>query len=107
MTGAIDLRGVYKPAGPDDASLRSYLSQLIGEPFLFARVSYGNELQLHFGTPREAKSPKLRNRVRGSYILGVRGSAWHLKSGTMPLVVEAGVSDPRLLNPNARPVSTD
>ncbi|MBA4067111.1 MAG: hypothetical protein C0501_26070 [Isosphaera sp.] len=107
MAGVIDLQGVHKPAGPDYDSLRSYLSQLIGEPFLFARVGYGDELTLHLGTPRDARNPKLRNRVRGSYLLAVRGSAWQLKSGVAPVIVEAGVIDPLHLSQLYRPISTE
>ena len=43
-----------------------YLQQLVGEPFLFFRESYGRELTVHLGIPKERKSPKLKNRVRGS-----------------------------------------
>jgi hypothetical protein len=105
MANILDLRTVFKPTGPDLPSLRSYLSQLVGEPFLFARVSYGNEFMLHFGAPLEVSNPKLRNRTKGSYILAARGSAWLLKAGTMPAVVEAGMVPFYELSPPYHPIS--
>lgn len=69
------------------AGLDAYLSQLVGEPFRFARVSYGDELTLHFGDLRPGRSPKVRHLSYGAYILGLRASSWVLKSGTAPLIV--------------------
>jgi hypothetical protein len=76
------------------SGLLAYLAQLVGEPFRFARVSYGDELTLHFGDLRPARSPKLKDRLYGAYILGVRGSSWILKSGSdsEPLVLTAGLT---------------
>jgi len=73
------------------AGLRAYLAQLIGETFRFARVSFGDELTLHFGDLRPARSPKLPMHLFGAYILGVRGSPWLLKSGSEPKVVSDGI----------------
>lgn len=68
---------------------------MVGEPFRFARVSYGDELTLHFGDLRFARSPKLKHKQYGAYILGVRGASWILKSGRKPLVITSGaVSNP-------------
>ena len=62
---------------PDDLpGLRGYVAQLVGEPFQFARVSYGDELTLHFGMLRPARSRKLANPPYGTYILRLRGSPW-------------------------------
>jgi hypothetical protein len=72
--------------------LNGYLTQLIGEPFRFARISYGDELTLHFGDLRPARSAKLPNHLYGAYILGVRGSPWILKPGSEALVVTAGIN---------------
>src|SRR5688572_25629015 len=80
MTSVIDLRGIRQPSVGDLATLRSYVSQLEGQPYLFARVTYGEELNLHFGELQEFRSPKLRRREKGSYVLAVRGSAWCLHS---------------------------
>lgn len=88
----IDLRR-SRGAAPDDLpGLRAYLAQLVGEPFRFARVSYGDELTLHFGDVRPARSPRLKNRSYGAYVLGVRGSPWLLKAGTVPAVLSARVN---------------
>ena len=89
-TNLIDLR---QPSHGSIADLSSQLSTWIGEPFRFARVSYGDELTLHFGDLRQAHSPKLREKLYGTYILGLRGSSWILKSGPEPVVVTSGSAD--------------
>jgi hypothetical protein len=92
----IDLSQAGKPS-PDDLlpGLHACLAQLVGEPFRFARVSYGDELTLHFGDLRPARSPKLKNKFYGAYILGLRASPWVLKSDAEPVVLTAGaVSNP-------------
>jgi hypothetical protein len=87
----LELRQDRRQAADDVPGLQTCLAPLVGEPFRFARISYGDELTLHFGDLRPARSPKLRGRFSGVYILGVRGSAWIVKSGSEPLVVTAGV----------------
>ncbi len=74
----------------DIPGLQERLAELVGEPFRFARVSYGDELTLHFGDLRHARSPKLRNQPYGAYILGLRGSLWRLKSGVQPIMLWSG-----------------
>jgi hypothetical protein len=81
MVVAVDLRHPYQPSSIEIAELWARLQQLVGQPFLFFRLSYGEELTAHLGTPKEATSPKLRSRVRGSYVLTFRGSLWSLSSG--------------------------
>jgi len=81
MVVAGDLRNPYQPSSGDISGLRACLQQLVGQPFLFFRLFYGDELIVHLGTPTESASPKLRNRVRGSYVLTFRGSNWTLSSG--------------------------
>jgi hypothetical protein len=98
----IDLRQARRPSPDDLPGLSAYLAQLVGEPFRFARVSYGDELTLHFGALRPARSPRLKNHLYGSYVLGLRASPWVLKSGTVPLVLTSGVS----LDPSQRPSGT-
>jgi hypothetical protein len=90
----IDLKETRGPSSDDVSGLFAYLAQLVGEPFRFARVSYGDELTLHFGDLRPARSPKLKDHPYGSYILGLRGSPWILKSGldSEPVVLTAGVT---------------
>jgi len=89
----IDLRQARAPSPDHLSGLSAYLAQLIGEPFRFARVSYGDELTLHFGDLRPARSPKMKKHPYGAYILGLRASPWILKSGpdSEPFVVAAGV----------------
>lgn len=87
----IDLCQAEGSSHDDIPGLHACLSQLIGEPFRFARVSYGDELTLHFGDLRPGRSPKLRHKPYGSYILGLRGSSWVLKSGAEPVVITTGV----------------
>jgi hypothetical protein len=82
MVATIDLRSTCESSCGDLSGLWSYLQQLVGQPFLFFRESYGDELTLHLGTPREPASPKLRLRIRGSYVLTLRGSIWSILSGT-------------------------
>jgi hypothetical protein len=89
-TRLIDLRQAREPSLNDLPGVTAYLSQLIGELFQFARVSYGDELTLHFGDLRPARSPKLEHKRYGAYILGLRGSSWVLKSGSDPVVIIAG-----------------
>jgi hypothetical protein len=87
----LELRQDHRQLTDDVPGLQTYLAPLAGEPFRFARFSYGDELTLHFGDLRPARSPKLPGHFSGVYILGVRGSAWIIKSGSESLVVTAGV----------------
>jgi hypothetical protein len=90
MTSVIDLRTTRGPVVGDLADLQGYLLQLEGQPFLFAQVTYGDELTLHFGTPQEFHSPKIRRRIRGAYVLTARASAWRLHSMPQGCLVYAG-----------------
>jgi hypothetical protein len=88
MISSFNLLSIQKSVEDDLTGLGMYLQQLVGEPFLFFRESYGGELTIHFGIPKERKSPKLKNRVRGSYVLSVRGSLWMMvaaEKGTLVL----------------------
>ena len=106
-TNLIDLRQP-RDAAPDNLpGLQTYLTQLVGEPFRFARVSYGDELTLHFGDLRPARSPKLKGRMYGAYVLGARGSPWALKSGTEPLVLTAGIDLGDVPSALGKPVSKE
>jgi hypothetical protein len=62
------------------------LSQLVGEPFRFARVTYGGELTLHFGDLKPAQSSKLKGVMYGAYMLGTRSSPWIVKSRSEKLL---------------------
>lgn len=94
MVETVDLTAV-RPAGPGDpAGLRAYLQQLVGEPFLFAERSYGDELRLHFGEPRERARSRRPGQVRGSYVLGLQASGWVVKPGTGARVVFSSDAEP-------------
>lgn len=86
MLEMIDLRG-ERTKSSDPIQLQAYLQQLVGEPFLLLRFSYGDELALHFGKAREYDSPRMKHRVKGSHILGMRASKWLLKSSSPPVLV--------------------
>jgi hypothetical protein len=73
---SVNLQDIRTSVEDDLAGLGLYLQQLIGEPLLFFRQSYADELTIHFGTPIERTSPKLKKRPRGSYVLATRGSLW-------------------------------
>jgi hypothetical protein len=60
----------------DLSDLQSLVKQLIGQPFRFFRIAYGDELRLHIGHPQSYSNPRMRERTRGSYILGARASSW-------------------------------
>jgi len=89
------------------STLQAYRAMLVGEPFQFARVSYGDELTLHFGDLRPARSAKLKGKPYGAFILGVRGSAWIIKSGAFPLVLTAGVALERIPPELGHPLSKE
>jgi hypothetical protein len=80
MIKHIDLRATRPVGGGGLADLQAYLSQLEGQPFLFAQMMYANELSLHFGSTQEFQSAKLRHEMRGTYILTTRASTWRLLS---------------------------
>ena len=87
----LELHQADRQSAENVVGLQGYLAPFVGEPFRLARVSYGDELTLHFGDLRPSGSPKLKGYFYGAYILGVRGSAWILKSGSEPLTVTAGL----------------
>ena len=75
----INLRTRSK-SGNDLPGLVAATQQLLGEPYLFARRAYADEVTFHFGTTEEYTLPKFGIRKRGSLVLSTRGSAWLLKS---------------------------
>ncbi len=92
MTTLIDLDLTPKIESNNLEGLRAYLTQLIGEPFQFVRFSYGDELTLHFGTLKPAKSPKLKGKVYGSYVLGVLGVRGFSNQGRNPSCYPRGLT---------------
>lgn len=79
-THVIDLRKRDDASSSDVSRLNALLTQCVGEPFRLARSSYGDELTLHFGDLRPARSPKLKGLMYGTYVLGVRASDWTLRT---------------------------
>jgi hypothetical protein len=75
MIAVIDLKETQIDRS-DVADLQTLLKQLIGQPFHFFRVSYGDEMRLHLGTLQSYSNPRLRGRMKGSYILSARASSW-------------------------------
>jgi hypothetical protein len=98
MITAIDLT-VEQLASSDRDELELLLTQLIGKPFLFFRVSYGDELTLHFGSPRPYPNPKLKGHTKGSFILGVRASIWFFQPRGRPMLL-IGPDDVANIPPN-------
>lgn len=91
MISAFNLRDIQEPVEGDLGALKLYLQQILGQPFLFFRESYGDELTIHLGHPNERKSPRLKNRVRGSYVVTVRGSLWTMVAAEKGMLI---LSDP-------------
>jgi hypothetical protein len=59
-----------------DRALQEYLGRLPGQPFLFARGSYLEELKVHFGVETPMNLPKFPDVTSGSYIVTTRDSGW-------------------------------
>lgn len=87
----VDLQSADGASQSPVSVLAARVAQLVGEPFRFVRMSYGDELTIHFGDLRPASSPKLKGKEYGAYILGVRASLWVLKSAATPAAVFGGV----------------
>jgi hypothetical protein len=83
---------VIKESSEDPNELTVLLTQLLGQPFLFFRVSYGDELALHLGESREYSHPKMKHLRKGSYILSARASAWYMRPDSQPIMY-AGAGD--------------
>jgi len=86
--------------GVDVTSFGDHLLQLVGEPFLFSRRSYGDELVLHYG--ERLLGPVRRNKhgefryEHGTHSLHLRGSAWVIKGGRIPSIANGGFhADPQ------------
>jgi hypothetical protein len=90
-TTLIDLSQEHEQSSDDLSGLHVHLAQLIGERFRFVRFTYGDESTLHFGDLEPARHPKLKGKLYGAFMAGLRASPWILKSGSVPLVVNGGV----------------
>lgn len=96
MISAFNLRDIQEPVEGELDTLKLYLQQIVGQPFLFFRESYGDELTIHLGHPKERKSPRLKNRVRGSYVVTVRGSLWMMVAAEKGMLILS--NSPKELN---------
>jgi hypothetical protein len=99
MVGTVDLRRVHGPTLDEVPLLNAYVQQIVGQPFMFFRESYGGELTLHLGATLTVQPPntKLMPTTRGSYVLTLRGSSWSLTSGpeasvTVPFHLPGGAA---------------
>lgn len=86
MITTLNFQELHSPKDDELSELDVILFQLVGQPFLFLRPSYGGELTIHFGIPKETRSPKLKRRVRGSYVLTTRCSAWFVSGIDMAML---------------------
>lgn len=82
VIAALDYRSTHARTQGDLAGVEHYLRQLVGEPFLFVRETYGDEATFHFGVEKEIRLPRGQSVVEGTYVLGLRASAWQVKSRT-------------------------
>lgn len=65
----------------DSKRIKEIMSGLIGKTCWKARLSYGDELSLHFGDKRPYSSPRMAGKYKGSWILGTRATQWRLDKG--------------------------
>ena len=76
MIDLVDLKEIRYECS-DLTDLQALLKQLIGQPFQFFRVAYGDELRLHLGNLRGYSNAKMRGRAGSlcyqcSVVLGCR-----------------------------------
>jgi hypothetical protein len=89
MIELIDLKETRSECS-DLSDLNALLKQLVGQPFLFFRVSYGDELRLHLGDLQGYSNPRMQGRTRGSYIVGARASSWIVSSASQHVLLTSG-----------------
>jgi len=104
MLQSVDLLAVQRKSS-DQSVLRAYLQQLVGQPFLHFRFSYGDELSLHFGSPRSYSSRRLKHLTKGSYIVAARASNWFLGATDPPATIMGTSDNSTSLPGGAQPVS--
>ncbi len=92
MLGTIDFRGTHQESA-DCFMLEVAVQQLVGQPFLQFRFSYGDEMTVHLGEPKAYSSPKMKHLTKGSYILALRASNWYLTAAGRPVPVVGGNDD--------------
>lgn len=72
-----ELRGLA-----DFRKLTALLEPLVGLPCLRAAFTYGDELEIHFGTATSYHDKRLSDEKRGSWVLEVLTSPWLLTSSS-------------------------
>ncbi len=73
--------------------VNNILRQLIGQPWWKAMLSYGDELRLDMGEKQEETNPKLRDREKGAWILGLRTSEWKYEINGQEVISSESDSD--------------
>jgi len=104
MLQSVDLLTVQRESS-DQPLLRAYLQQLVGQPFLHFRFSYGDELSLHFGSPRSYSSRRLKHLQKGSCIVAARASNWFLGVTDPPATIMGTSGNSTSLPDGIQPVS--
>jgi hypothetical protein len=83
MLGMVDFCTTQSKSS-DPLLLDAYVQQLVGQPFLQFRFSYGDELSIHLGKATKYATPRLKHLSKGSYILGARASNWRINTSAPP-----------------------
>jgi len=73
--------------------LHEILGALVGQPCLQVKFSYGGELKLDFGRSIAYSSPKMKDKLKGSWRLGVRASGWRMVFGEVGLMILNGLPE--------------
>jgi len=98
MIEILDFKSIQE-SSEDRRELQSLLRQVLGQPFLFFRVSYGDELTVHLGEARNHSHPKMKGRRKGSYIISARASCWYLRPNLNPRCLSGLRSESRKAQP--------
>ncbi|MCE9532074.1 MAG: hypothetical protein K8T89_13260, partial [Planctomycetes bacterium] len=72
-------------------ALNTILQLLLGLPCLKMEFTYCDELYIHFGLPVPYRHPRLKDEMKGSWILGSRGSKWKFSVGEPPRLVSSEI----------------
>jgi hypothetical protein len=100
MIEILDFKAINADSS-DPRELNALLRQLLGQPFLFFRVSYGDELTIHLGESLEYGHLRMKGHRKGSYILAARASNWYFRPNMQPRMF-VGAND---LNPDVSSVA--
>lgn len=70
----------------DLRELEAYIQKMMGQTCSKARLSYGDELQLHFGIMTPSTRKTLSHIKNGQWMLGARASDWIISSSGKAIV---------------------